>query len=123
MVMTPFRRESPPDKLVSPFDVQIAFDRRRVNHRLYPSIYPQYAFSNAVFSDDHATLRDRVIDVFRAHEVRDPDLTGANEKGPAARLLRYFSQPFAVAEPFGGLPGEYVTFEAMKRELEELLDG
>lgn len=123
LVMTPFRREAPPEKLVSPFDVQIAFDRRRSNRHLYPSIYPQHAFSNAVFTDDHAMLRGRVEDVFRAHETDDPELMGLDEGDCAARLLEYFSQPFMVVEPFGGRPGEYVAFETMKRELEDHLDA
>jgi hypothetical protein len=39
------------------------------------------------------------------------------------RLERFFSQPFAVASAFTGLPGKYVTREETVRSFKEVVEG
>ncbi|MBI4585689.1 MAG: F0F1 ATP synthase subunit beta [Planctomycetes bacterium] len=41
----------------------------------------------------------------------------------ARRLERFFSQPFAVASAFTGLPGKYVTREETVRSFKEMVEG
>jgi F-type H+-transporting ATPase subunit beta len=41
----------------------------------------------------------------------------------ARRLERFFSQPFAVASAFTGLPGKFVTVEETVRSFKELIEG
>ena len=41
----------------------------------------------------------------------------------ARRIERFFSQPFAVATAFTGLPGKYVPIADTIRSFKELVDG
>ena len=41
----------------------------------------------------------------------------------ARRIERFFSQPFAVATAFTGLPGKYVSIEDTVRSFKELVEG
>ena len=41
----------------------------------------------------------------------------------ARKIQRFLSQPFAVAEAFTGIKGEYVKLEDTIRSFEEVLDG
>jgi F-type H+/Na+-transporting ATPase subunit beta len=61
-----------------------------------------------------------IIAILGMDELSDEDkLTVAR----ARKIQRFLSQPFAVAEAFTGIKGEYVKLEDTIRSFEELLDG
>src|SRR5713226_4923169 len=66
-----------------------------------------------------AELQD-IIAILGMDELSDEDkLTVAR----ARKMQRFLSQPFAVAEAFTGIKGEYVKLEDTIRSFEEVLDG
>jgi F-type H+-transporting ATPase subunit beta len=61
-----------------------------------------------------------IIAILGMDELSDEDkLTVAR----ARKIQRFLSQPFAVAEAFTGIKGEYVKLEDTIRSFEEVLDG
>src|SRR5438094_7555589 len=61
-----------------------------------------------------------IIAILGMDELSDDDkLTVAR----ARKIQRFLSQPFAVAEAFTGIKGEYVKLEETIRSFEEVLDG
>ncbi|HEX9603583.1 MAG TPA: F0F1 ATP synthase subunit beta, partial [Myxococcales bacterium] len=61
-----------------------------------------------------------IIAILGMDELSDEDkLTVAR----ARKMQRFLSQPFAVAEAFTGIKGEYVKLEDTIRSFEEVLDG
>ncbi|HYZ88379.1 MAG TPA: F0F1 ATP synthase subunit beta, partial [Myxococcales bacterium] len=61
-----------------------------------------------------------IIAILGMDELSDDDkLTVAR----ARKIQRFLSQPFAVAEAFTGIKGEYVKLEDTIRSFEEVLDG
>jgi F0F1-type ATP synthase beta subunit len=71
----------------------------------------------------------RARELMRRYVAIDPDfaLIGATEKQSdpdivrAHRLLGYLRQPFLVAEPFTGQPGEWVTQHQLLDEVDAIL--
>jgi F-type H+-transporting ATPase subunit beta len=61
-----------------------------------------------------------IIAILGMDELSDEDKLTVSR---ARKVQRFLSQPFAVAEAFTGIKGEYVKLEDTIRSFEELLDG
>ncbi len=137
LVVTPFP-EKPVDvwnELVSPFKAQIVLDRYRSNKKLFPSINPLVSLSNALDRDvvgaRHWDVAGRAKALMAAYVRIDPtfDLFGADHKAQtnrdvvrAHKLLAYLRQPFLVAEPFTGHPGQWIDEAQLLDAVEAILD-
>ena len=137
IVVTPFP-EKPDDvwsELSPPYKAQIVLDRRRANKMLFPSIDPLASLSDAltgvVVGARHVELAQRAKQLFRDYALIDPgiELFGADHKRQiepdvvrAHRLLRYLRQPFLVAEPFSGHPGQWVEEADLLDAVESIVD-
>jgi len=64
-------------------------------------------------------LRD-IIAILGVDELSEEDKLIVNR---ARKIERFFSQPFFVAEPFTGLPGNYTRKEDTIRSFEEICEG
>lgn len=99
-----------PAVLKPPFDALIAFDPSLAKQRLYPALDPAQSCSRLA---DHAAE-------LVAHAARRLLL----EDSERARLLRaYLTQPFVVAAPHVGRPGEHVARLDMLADVAALLEG
>lgn len=98
-------------------DAVITLDRTLGKQRFYPAIDPLRSSSRlldaAIVGDDH----ERV-----AREVKFALADEANP-APAARLRRYLTQPFFVAEAFTERAGVSVSPDVTVADLRSLLDG
>jgi F-type H+-transporting ATPase subunit beta len=61
-----------------------------------------------------------IISILGMEELSDEDRTTVNR---ARRIQRFFSQPFAVAEQFTGIPGVMVSIEDTIKGFKMILDG
>ena len=131
IVVTPFREEQGPwQSLKPPFTAQWTLERARAEKRLYPALLPAMSMSSTAVSARHEALRERVVAILNACQETDPtharfDLaTSGYDKDaePGHRLMRYFSQSFQIATPFGGMPGEYTPLECVLDEIELVLE-
>lgn len=83
-------------------------------------------FEQDVEARRHQALRREVATILRDYVARDPsldafDAEGADRGEIAHCLLRYLSQPFRIATPFGGLPGEHTPLKVVLDDIEALL--
>ncbi len=110
-------------------DSIITFEMWRAKQGLWPSIDPLNSRSLLVLNERHATLQRQARRLLRRFEdvrdlvERDPRGLGAlatdddrRDYDRARKLHAFFSQPFAVAEMYTNLLGEYVP-------LADTLDG
>lgn len=132
VVVTPFQAtDGPWSQLKRPFTAQWTLDRARSVRRLYPAIDPALAFSSTEIEARHRRLRDAVVQVLVQYQESDPQLEGFDPGRAglalgdelAHRLLRYFSQSFGIATPFGGMPGEYTPLAKTLDAVEALLSS
>ncbi|HYF28267.1 MAG TPA: F0F1 ATP synthase subunit beta [Baekduia sp.] len=90
---------------------------------LKPDILGQehYEVANAVKGvlQRYKELQD-IIAILGIDELSDEDKVAV---GRARRIERFLSQPFNVAEPFTGKPGNFTKLEDTIRSFEELCDG
>jgi RNA polymerase sigma factor (sigma-70 family) len=133
IVVTPFpeRSEAVWTELVPPYKAQIVLDRRRAKKRLFPSIDPLVSLSELLVAGTrHADVAIRARRLFERYVAIDPgfELYGAPHKTHADpdvarvhRLLGYLSQPFHVAEPWTGRPGEWIDQAQLFDEVEAIL--
>jgi|GEM_PF-2968951 len=135
-VITPFPETRPAvwSELAAPYKAQIVLDRRRAKKSLFPSIDPLASLSDALIE---ACVGRRHVDVARRAKALlaryvaiDPDfaLFGAahgSDLSPDVvrthRLLAYLRQPFLVAEPFSGQPGQWVSQNQLLDDVESML--
>ena len=61
-----------------------------------------------------------IIAILGIDELSDED---KRDRGARARIERFLSQPFFVAEQFTGTPGEYVPIAETVRGFQEILEG
>ena len=86
-----------------------------------------------IVGERHYRLAEKVQSVMQKYDSLKNiiAIVGENELSPADRrdyqnaqkLIRFFSQNFAVAEKFSGHPGEYFTLEETLSGIEEILNG
>src|SRR5881275_1233649 len=118
-------------------DSTIRLERYLTELGIYPAVDPLSSTSTVldplVVGQDHYRVARRVQSILQRYkelqdiiailgmdELSDEDkLTVAR----ARKIQRFLSQPFAVAEAFTGIKGEYVKLEETIRSFEEILDG
>lgn len=118
-------------------DANVSLDRGLVEQGLYPAVDPLGSSSRAldphVVGQEHYDVArgvQRVLQRYRdlqdiiailgVEELSEEDkLTVAR----ARKIQRFLSQPFFVAEPFTGTPGQYVPVRETVRGFREILDG
>lgn len=118
---------------VSALDVWLYFSRDLAQARRYPAIDPLRSTSRwltpALVGDAHVALAAEARELLRrCQDLRalPPEARGAEEARwlrRGERLAAFLTQPFFVAEPFTGRPGQVVPREALLRSLRALLDG
>ncbi len=135
MVVTPFpeQREAVWTELSAPYKAQIVLDRRRAKKMLFPSIDPSASMSGPVASGKsgarHAAIATRARALLARYAAIDPEFArfGTDERASdpeirrTHRLLAYLRQPFLVAEPFTGRPGEWVSQSQLLDDVEAIL--
>jgi len=135
-VVTPFPENSRAvwTELAAPYQAQIVLDRRRAKKALFPSIDPLASLSDplieACVGQRHVDVARRAKELFARYVAIDPDfeLFGAAGAGDVApdvvrthRLLGYLRQPFLVAEPFSGRPGQWASQNQLLDDVESIL--
>ena len=118
-------------------DAFIYLERSISEKGIYPAIDPLASNSRLLdpqyVGERHFTVADRVKRILqRYRELQDIiAILGVEELseddkavvGRARRIERFLSQPFFVAEPFTGKPGNFTKLEDTIRSFEELCDG
>ncbi len=149
LIATPFPQsdEATWSALQAPFSAQIKLDRQRARRRLFPALDPRACLSVALCEDvvgaEHLAVAERAKRVLLEHAARDPELgafeagvsdphlagvpprvsrPGGGSEAAAVALIRYLVQPFFVAEPFTGLPGEWVNRDDLLEAVRPLLN-
>jgi F-type H+-transporting ATPase subunit beta len=118
-------------------DAFIYLERSISEKGIYPAIDPLASNSRLLdpqyVGERHFAVADRVKRILqRYRELQDIiAILGVEELSEedkatvarARRIERFLSQPFFVAEPFTGKPGEFTKLEDTIRSFEELCDG
>jgi F-type H+-transporting ATPase subunit beta len=118
-------------------DAFIYLERSISEKGIYPAIDPLASNSRLLdpqfVGERHFAVADRVKRILqRYRELQDIiAILGVDELSEedkqvvarARRIERFLSQPFFVAEPFTGKPGEFTKLEDTIRSFEELCDG
>ncbi len=136
IVVTPFpeNREAVWTELSPPYKAQIVLDRRRAKKALFPSIDPLASLSDLLVDEElgarHVDVAARARLLMSRYVAIDPQFelfgtTDGKTSDPdvdrAHRLLGYLRQPFMVAEPFTGRPGEWIAQQQLLDEVETIL--
>src|SRR5712672_4251251 len=129
--------DPPPATAFAHLDATTVLSRSISEKGIYPAVDPLDSTSRildpGVVGERHYRVARRVQAVLQRYkelqdiiailgmdELSDEDkLTVAR----ARKIQRFLSQPFAVAEAFTGIKGEYVKLEDTIRSFEEVLDG
>jgi F-type H+-transporting ATPase subunit beta len=118
-------------------DATTVLDRKIVELGIYPAVDPLGSTSrildpSIVGAEHYETARRVQQTLQRYKELQDiiailgMDELSAEDKltvSRARKAQRFFSQPFAVAEKFSGLPGAYVPVKETVRGFKMILDG
>lgn len=118
-------------------DAFIYLERSISEKGIYPAIDPLASNSRLLdpqfVGERHFAVADRVKRILqRYRELQDiiailgvEELSEEDKKvvSRARRIERFLSQPFYVAEPFTGKPGNFTKLEDTIRSFEELCDG
>ena len=118
-------------------DAFIYLERSISEKGIYPAIDPLASNSRLLdpqfVGERHFAVADRVKRILqRYRDLQDiiailgvDELAEEDKKvvSRARRIERFLSQPFFVAEPFTGKPGEFTKLEDTIRSFEELCDG
>ena len=135
-VVTPFPENGSAvwTELAAPYKAQIVLDRRRAKKALFPSIDPLASLSDVLtevcVGPRHVEVAQRARELFARYAAIDPhfELFGTAHAGDVSpdvvrthRLLRCLRQPFLVAEPFSGQPGQQVGQNQLLDYVESIL--
>ena len=118
-------------------DSSLSLERSLAEQGLYPAIDPLTSTSNAldpdIVGEEHYAVTKNVIQTLQRYkelqdiiailgmeELSDEDKLAVTR---ARKIQRFLTQPMAVAEPFTGRPGKYVTIEKTVKGFKEILDG
>ncbi len=118
-------------------DASTVLDRGIASKGIYPAIDPLKSSSRIlspqVVGDEHYAVAVEVQRILqRYRDLQDIiAILGMDELSEedkiiverARRIERFFSQPFAVASAFTGLPGKYVTIAETVRSFKEVVEG
>jgi F-type H+-transporting ATPase subunit beta len=118
-------------------DAVTALSRQIVELGIYPAVDPLASNSRIldpqIVGDLHYNTAQEVKKILQRYKdlqdiiaILGLDELSEEDKLTVARarkIQRFFSQPFAVAEQFTGLKGEYVKVEDTVRGFREILDG
>ncbi len=130
VVIEPFTGQYPQVGTVPPevYHQQVAFDRRRARRGLYPAIDPWATTSRSYPSDRHRHLVEAARSLLATYDRFDPELSLPplpDEAGwdlhAGQALVRYLSQPIAIAEPFTSEPAELTPHSQLLDEIEEMV--
>lgn len=113
--------------LSAPYAGQVVLDRDRAKAHLFPAIDPESSLSAAAESltAEHRQLAEQAVRSLADYKAADPQFAALSQRSGerAVRLLRYFCQPFQVAEPFTGRPGEWVARDQLFEDVAAILGG
>jgi F-type H+-transporting ATPase subunit beta len=118
-------------------DATTVLSRAIVEQGIYPAVDPldstSRALSPGIVSEEHYSVATRVQEVLQRYkdlqdiiailgieELSEEDRVTVQR---ARKIQRFLSQPFFVAEPFTGTPGQYIKLEDTIRGFAEILDG
>jgi len=118
-------------------DAIIALERSIAELAIYPAVDPLTSTSRvldpAIVGEEHYQVARRVqqtlqrykelqdiIAILGMEELSEEDKVTVNR---ARRVQKFCSQPFHVAEVFGGTPGRYVPIRETVRGFKEILEG
>ncbi|HLF87797.1 MAG TPA: hypothetical protein VI451_02540, partial [Anaerolineales bacterium] len=118
-------------------DAVITFDSSRAKQGLWPAIDPLRSTSTLspdILGEDHAKLASRarrllaryqdlhnIVEIFGRDGLKNPADRRDTER--ARKLHRYFTQPLPGAEPWTGVPGQYVPLAETLADCQAILDG
>ena len=126
-----------PATIFTHLDATTVLSRAIVEQGIYPAVDPLQSHSRFLEPDlvgekHYATAQRALNTLQRYKELQDiiailgMDELGAEDKllvYRARKLQRFFSQPFAVAESYTGIPGKYVPVEKTIEGVNAILDG
>jgi len=121
----------------SHLDASLNLERSLAEQGLFPAIDPLSSNSRALDPDvvgqEHYQVAQDVVKTLQRYkdlqdiiailgmeELSDADKLVVNR---ARKIQRFLTQPMAVAEPFTGRPGKYVTLKETVRGFKEILEG
>ncbi len=118
-------------------DASLNLERSLAEQALFPAIDPLASNSRAldpevVGSEHYQVARDVIKTLQRYKDLQDIiAILGMEELSDSDKLVvsrarkiqRFLTQPMAVAEPFTGRPGKYVSIAETVRGFKEILDG
>ena len=123
--------------IMSYMDGQIVLDRKIAELGIYPAIDVFNSTSKLVdiekIGERHYNLVEQVLNTLTRYNELEEIITvlgieelSEEDKGifyRARKLRNYFSQPMFVAEPYTGIPGEFVKIEDILIDVENILSG
>lgn len=123
--------------IMSYMDGQIVLDRKIAELGIYPAIDVFNSTSKLVdvekIGEKHYNLVEQVLQSLTRYNELEEIITvlgieelSEEDKGifyRARKLRNYFSQPMFVAEPYTGLPGQFVKIEDILIDVENILSG
>ncbi len=126
-----------PATTFSHLDATTVLSRQISELGIYPAVDPLESTSRilepGIVGQEHYDVARRVKEILQSYNdlqdiinIMGMDELSEEDKtivGRARRIQRFFSQPFAVAEQFTGMPGKYVKLEDTIKGFKEILDG
>ena len=126
-----------PSTLFTHLDATTVLSRKVVEQGIYPAIDPLQSSSSIleeeIVGSKHYTTARRVIETLQRYtDLQDTiAILGMDELKPedkltvmrARKLIRFFSQPFHVAQDYTGMEGKYVPLEKTIDSCIAILDG
>lgn len=123
--------------IMTHLDGQITLDRKVAEKRIYPAIDVFKTRSKMIsrlnIGDRHYDLVQTCLDYFIRYQDLEEivSVLGLDELSEndtnifyrSRKLTNYFSQPFFVAEPFSGVPGESVDIEDVLEDVSNIING
>lgn len=123
--------------IMSYMDGQIVLDRKIAELGIYPAINVFNSTSKLIdvekIGERHYNLVEQVLKTLTRYNELEEIITvlGIEELSEedkrifyrARKLRNYFSQPMFVAEPYTGLPGQFVKIEDILIDVENILSG
>ena len=123
--------------IMSYMDGQIVLDRKIAELGIYPAINVFNSTSKLVdierIGERHFSLVEQVLKTLTRYNELEEIITvlGIEELSEEDKLIfyrarkirNYFSQPMFVAEPYTGIPGQFVKIEDVLNDVENILSG
>lgn len=123
--------------IMSYMDGQIVLDRKVAELGIYPAIDVFNSNSKLIdiekIGERHYNLVEQVLKTLARYKELEEIITvlgieelSEEDKGVfyrARKLRNYFSQPMFVAEPYTGIPGQFVKIEDILIDVENILSG